>query len=168
MSSLPASSEYCTENASSEDCTANVLDYLGHQWNEALDAAPEQVLATFSKRTLVWMALIAGAAIIFVPIYFAIYGWIHYRSSIRKRLKEIEAGLSTGLMYRDKKHNPKKLIRCLELNPEFRKAHPDFQLVSMGEYLSTLRPIGSTDNEDLPRLLEREMEALVVSYFVLF
>ena len=152
MSSLPASSEYCAENA---------LEYLGHQWNEALDAAPKQVLATFSKRTLVWMALIAGAAIIFVPIYLAFYGWIHYRSSVRKRLRQIEAGLSTSLMYRDKKHNPKKLIRCFELNPEFRKLHPDSQLVSMGEYLSTLRAIGSTDKEDLPRILERELEATV-------
>lgn len=152
MSSLPVSSEYCVENA---------LDYLGDQWNEALDAAPKQVLSTFSKRTLIWMALIAGAAIIFVPVFLALYGWIHYRSSIRKRLKEIEAGLSTSLMYRDKKHNPQKSVRCFELNPEFRKLHPDSQLVSMGEYLSTLRVIGSTDKEDLPRILERELEATV-------
>lgn len=151
MPTLPTYSEYCTP----------YVLYLGQQWNEALDAAPAQVLATFSRRNLVWMALIAGSAIIFVPIYLAIYGWIHYRSLIRKRLKQIKSDLSKGLVYRDKEYKPKKLIRFLELNPEFRKAHPDFQLVSLGEYLSTLRAIGSTDKEDMPRILQRELEAVV-------
>jgi hypothetical protein len=105
------------------------------------------------------MILFGGTAIA-VPLFYI----IHYRASIKKKVQYIESRLQRGILFRDKTNAPKKIIRCLELHPDFVQQNADdWNLISMGEYLSTLRPNTPKDDTDIPRLLERELEATIGS-----
>jgi hypothetical protein len=97
-------------------------------------------------------------------VYFIAKNWFRYRSSVKKRLEEIQDGFQRGLIYRASNDDgaPGKVVRCLELNPEFKKLHEkDWKLVSLGEYLTSLRLMSSSGSSDIPRVLEREIEAMV-------
>jgi hypothetical protein len=134
-------------------------------------------LTLTTPRGLVWTLLsIVGSLILFLPIYYL----IRYRSTIRKRVQQMEKRLARGLIYRDTKNynSPnhaqyrKSLRRCLELHPEFVQQHSDdWQLTSLGEYLSTLRAVNHhlTEEEEedggdcWPKVLEREFEVTIGS-----
>ena len=125
--------------------------------------------------SLVGYLRVAGMLFLIYVLYLITNNLYRYRSSIKKRLQEIEADFQRGLVYRstdtpvNKNGNknadsipPGKVVRCLELNPEFKLLHEkDWRLVSLGEYLSSLRLLSSTGNADIPRFIEREIEATV-------
>lgn len=104
-----------------------------------------------------------GACIVAGVIVF------RYRSSIRKQLAIVDRKVSRGLVYRDttgKTTGTTKVVKCLELHPKFVSDNPDWQLCSMGEYLSTLRFF--TDDEgkgedNLPEALKRELHVAIGS-----
>ena len=117
-----------------------------------------------------WFWVIGIGSIMYIPLHF----FIHYRSSIRKRLKDIERRLNRGLVYRDTTNQSprKKMVRALELHPQFvKESHEQgWRLMSLGQYLSTLRinQLEDGDNGDegsisIPKLLERELEATIGS-----
>jgi hypothetical protein len=91
-----------------------------------------------------------------------------YRRSIQQRLSEMNDLSMTDLMVRvkDPKDGMAK-FKVLDLNPEFRKKHEkEWKLVSMGEYLSTLRPKGLPDGVDAPKAVQREMERYLGSLLI--
>lgn len=126
-------------------------------------------------------------AVIDTPIYFfqwvgmvlcLLLGYLYwkYKHSIRKRLLKIDATLSRGLVYRDTKSEPSKVVKVLELHPKFVEQFKDsWKLCSLGEYLTTLRFITDDDDGDgnendgnqrqknLPKLLERELQVAIGS-----
>ena len=117
--------------------------------------------------TTLWrFGVLLGTLVMLLLILILVYGWMYYRSSIQSRMQQIEADLKRGIMLRDTANAPRRLIRCLELNPKFRNhvaadSRTDWNLISLGEYLSTLRPALIDNNQDLPRLLERELETTI-------
>jgi hypothetical protein len=102
---------------------------------------------------------------------------LRYRSSIRKRLKQMEKRLERGLIYRDTSSTSNPSIRCLELDPSFLKQQlqddaTSFRMMSMGQYLSQLRVIRFDDddddnnNQEIPDILKREFQACLGAYLL--
>lgn len=110
--------------------------------------------------TPIYVLRLAGlvVGILIVYIYFK------YKATIKKYVKLLDEQVSRGMVYRDTTSPPKKVVKVLELHPEFKKKHQDegWQLCSLGEYLTSLRFItddGTTKNKkNLPKLLERELQ----------
>jgi hypothetical protein len=97
-----------------------------------------------------------------------------YNHAIRKQLRNIDAAVSRGLVYRDTKSQPSKVVKVLELHPKFVEQCKDsWKLCSLGEYLNTLRFITDDDDnvennghkhhKDLPKFLERELQVAIGS-----
>jgi len=136
--------------------------------------------------------VVGGTGLTIIPLAYL----FRYRQSIRRRLKEIQDDFSRDIMVREttttttttnnnnNNNNAvvgtssklRRKIRCLELNPPFVNAHKDqWKLMSLGEYLSSLRPCvpGSnngnekdspSDSKNLPiKFIERELEITVGS-----
>mmetsp|Transcript_11117 Transcript_11117/g.25852 ORF Transcript_11117/g.25852 Transcript_11117/m.25852 type:complete len:689 (+) Transcript_11117:234-2300(+) len=97
--------------------------------------------------------------------------YFRYKAAIKRRKKRIQERLARGLVYRDTKSKPKRVIKALELKPSFVHEHASsWQLSSFGEYLSTLRFF--TDNDDdteedpssgTAKILERELYFVMAS-----
>ena len=86
------------------------------------------------------------------PLYYA----YKYRGAIKKRIREIEEHRSNLTVTRDTSGKSKKRVRCLELNPSFLDNVKDdcWQLMSLGQYLSQLRPSSDDSNQFLKKELE--------------
>ena len=93
--------------------------------------APLVAILDAPLRVLQW----AGIAVCLL----ALLVYFRYQRSIRKSLRIVDARLSRGLVYRDKQSKPQKVVKVLELHPQFVESHPGWQLCSLGEYLNTLR-----------------------------
>jgi hypothetical protein len=99
--------------------------------------------------------------LILAPPAYCIF---RYRKSIKKRIEEIERGTSEAFkIHRDKNNSGTallagKTIRCLELDPTFVAENKQWNLMSLGQYLSTLRP---GDVEHTPRFLKKELEVTI-------
>ena len=78
--------------------------------------------------------LLTGAALC-VPLLFI----FRYKKNIKKRLNQIEAGFK---ITRKTPTVHTKAIRCMELEPEYVAKHKKdgWQLISLGEYFSSLHP----------------------------
>jgi hypothetical protein len=86
------------------------------------------------------------------------------RQSIKERLEEIEKGFFQFRVYREIKctNDDTKRIRCLELNPAYVEEHRErWTLISLGEYLSQLRP-----GSEAPRFLKKELEIVIGSALI--
>ncbi len=94
--------------------------------------------------------VIAGIAL----VSFVLIVIVYFQKSIQTRLDDMERRLSKGLVYRDEMGKGQKRTRAMEL-------HPDFQtgVMSLGQYLSSLR----ISDESMPELLQRELEATIGS-----
>jgi hypothetical protein len=128
---------------------SSILDYV----HEYVILAPIHVLQTLATTVCIVAAMI----------------FFYYRASIRKQIEMVDQKMSRGLVYRDKTPNPKrKEVKCLELHPNFVQDHPDWQLCSMGEYLSTLRFFTDDDDgrqttDNLPEKVKREVNVAIAS-----
>ncbi|KAL3933107.1 MAG: hypothetical protein SGBAC_010540 [Bacillariaceae sp.] len=99
--------------------------------------------------------------------------YIRYQEAIRRRIRLIKdeswlfgAGVT---MVRGEQGGATNLfpnLQLLEVNPEFQKAHPEYNFVGLGEYMTTLRPKQLPPGfsaQDLPKLLQSELEAGMAS-----
>ncbi|CAJ1939011.1 unnamed protein product [Cylindrotheca closterium] len=113
-----------------------------------------------------------GIATIVVILVLLIVYW-KYRGAIRRRLKQVkEESWLFGVGVTIVRGEPNQATNIfpnlvlLQINPSFQEAHPDWKLVSLGDYLSTLRPKqlpkGFTPKQ-LPKLVQRELEAGLAS-----
>jgi hypothetical protein len=125
----------------------------------------QKIQSELVQRLGLWGTLFAvvSVAVLSVVLYLIFY----YRGAIRKRVRDVEQRLALGIIYRDttKSKPPKKVIRALELHPSLLGRADN--VMSLGQYLSSLR-INPLENEDggsssLPRFVERELEATIAS-----
>lgn len=122
------------------------------------------------KDATTWRSVWIGATgvLVFFPVSYV----LRYRKSIKKRLKQIEDEMSKPLMTRgpykkftETSDNSQREIRLLELNPEYVEKHKgDWNLVSLGSYLNSLKPSLTGDSQEdskLPKFIEVELETVM-------
>ena len=142
------------------------LEWMSHLWSLLVRKNQE------NEKWIKPLAWIGGPSLVVAVL--ARWG---YERWIRHRLADLETMLQRGLVYRCTSKQPRR-IRCLELHPDFvEQCRGSYQLVSLGEYLSSLRPFfaspsdgeNCTDTKSTPKLdnfsrvLEEELERTVAS-----
>lgn len=94
-------------------------------------------------------------ALVLVPPLVYVY---KYNAAIRERFEEIERRNSKFKVVRDRSVKTKNRIRCLELHPSFvDEIKDDWNVMSLGQYLSQLRPF----SEECNRFLKKELELTI-------
>lgn len=112
-----------------------------------LSAFKSDIIFTVSMPFLV--ALVAAPGIYFVFNYWA---------SIKKHVRDLEERFSKYKVIREKSKRNDRQIRCLELHPDFVKEVKDqFNVMSLGQYLSQLKP-GSADTA---KFLKKELQLTI-------
>jgi hypothetical protein len=87
-----------------------------------------------------------------------------YFKAIRKRLQELQDNsrlMNSGMIRLDPANRPKHQMQILELNPEFVAAHKDAPMISMGAYLSSLRPVIIPQGTVLSNWMQKELETVL-------
>lgn len=104
------------------------------------------------------LAFIITSVCLIVPPLYYLY---RYRSSIKKRLKEIESNVGLIKVVRNKNRDiSKNRVTCMDLDPEFVTANPDWHMMSFGEYLSQLEP--ADKNSPFNQIfLQKELQIVV-------
>jgi len=116
-------------------------------FNKMLD----KTLSVFSNNS--GSLILVTCVIASVPPLYYLY---KFRKDIKKRLQDIETR-SNFKVVREKNGDNKRRIRCLELSPEFVEENKEkWQLMSFGQYLSQLRPVG-----DDYKFFEKELEVTI-------
>lgn len=122
-------------------------------------SVPLAILGLFDGSKL---ALLVTLACLLAPPLYYLY---RYRSSIKKRLKEIEKNLSLVKVVRNKNANiEKNRVICMELDPAFIKENPDWKMMSFGEYLSQLEPAEQSGFNHL--FLQKELEITIGKFLL--
>jgi hypothetical protein len=92
---------------------------------------------------------------------------LRYRQAINKRLKQFhdESFLGSSWMVRGEiPEDSKRFFRLLQLNPDFVKANSgNWKFMSLGDYLSSLKPAILPKDVDTPLWIQREMEATLTA-----
>lgn len=106
-----------------------------------------------------WQLLLIAPLFVIPFLYL-----FRYRLSVKKRLKQFEE--PTEVMVRVS--NPKDglaTFRVLELTPEFleKAQKTNWTIMSLGSYLSTLRPSVLPDGFNAPQFVQREMERFMAA-----
>lgn len=105
---------------------------------------------------------LAGAVILGISIYVQ-----RYRKAILLRLQRLrdESFLGSAWMIRGEIPNDgKRLFHLLQLNPDFVTAHSErWKFMSLGDYLSSLKPAIVPKDVDVPHWIQREMEATLTA-----
>ena len=96
------------------------------------------------------------------PIAFYLY---RYRSNIKEKVKEIEKNVSRVRVVRNKDAVKKNRVVCMELDPNFVKANPEWKMMSFGEYLSQLEP-AEPDNAFNQIFLQKELNILIGKFLL--
>ena len=117
----------------------------------------------YLKASYQFLHLITALVVIGVPIFY----W-RYKAAIQRRKEKIKAKLARGLVYRDKVSRPDRVVKALELHPSFKHAHSHWPMMSLGEYLSTLRFFTDTEDDDEEgpkrvKMLEKELYVVIAS-----
>jgi hypothetical protein len=101
---------------------------------------------------------------LYIPLFVVPLLYIfRYRRSIRERLKHLEEPTEVMVRASDPKDGMAS-FRVLELTPEFVEKHgAKWQLMSVGEYLSTLRPAMLPEGVDAPQFIQRELERFLAA-----
>lgn len=127
---------------------------------------------------LQFIQLVAIVVVISASIFY-----FRYSASIKRHHDNVKRTLVRGLVYRDTISKPNKVIKCLELHPEFVKEHSSsWQLCSLGQYLSSLRFFTDNKNNDnatttiknsdgqtnsmASKLLEKELYVVMASLLI--
>jgi hypothetical protein len=91
----------------------------------------------------------------------------NYRQAIRKRLKQLhdESLLGSSWMVRGElPEDSQRCFRLLQLNPDFVSAHSgNWKFISLGDYLSSLKPAILPKDVDIPQWIQLEMEATLTA-----
>jgi len=86
---------------------------------------------------------ITATCMLLPPLYYL----YRYRTSIKTRLKEIESNISLVKVVRNKNANLNaNRVTCMELDPSFLSANPEWNMISLGTYLSQLEPASSSSS----------------------
>jgi len=84
---------------------------------------------------------ITAICMLIPPLYYL----YRYRTSIKTRLKEIESNISLVKVVRNKNANLNvNRVTCMELDPSFLSANLEWNMISLGTYLSQLEPASSS------------------------
>lgn len=118
-------------------------------------------------------SLIGTVAVGFLTIALAVL--LRYRASIRRRLRELHESSFFGKpkdpfrivrvkeedknkdTTRQQRSNVPLKMRLVDLDDDFVRSNPEWKMMSLGDYFSSLRP--ATMSQDLPEWIEREMTA---------
>ncbi|KAL7490906.1 hypothetical protein ACHAWT_000421 [Skeletonema menzelii] len=132
----------------------------------SFNTLPEALVAScrglFSGSTINFVIL-STVACLLAPLSFYLY---RYRSNIKEKVKEIEEGIGLVRIVRNKDAAKKKnRVVCMELDPNFVKAHSDWKMMSFGEYLSQLEP-ADPDNAFNQIFLQKELNILIGKFML--
>lgn len=129
-----------------------MIGWMLRRLNTFFSASYERfILLSFFEKTLV--AIAGAGAVWMVRLVFK------YRKAIRKRVEELEAKASKVMVRTNKTAKPSLKFQLLELNPAFVEKHKkEWQLISLGSYMATLRPAMLPEHAELPSLIQSELE----------
>lgn len=95
----------------------------------------------------------------------SLYYVFRYKKAIQKRIEEIERSSSKVEIYREKNYTEnqqQRKVRCLELHPDFVEKYKDqWQLMSLGQYLSSLRRGEGTVEAEAEAFFKKELEITI-------
>ena len=129
---------------------------------------PEWIVATATEHPFQTLGSVAGI--------FGILALLQYRGAIKKRLKMVKeeswifgagvtmeriptAEIQKGDRDDSSSESMFQNLQLLELNPDFRKQYPDWSLLTLGDYMSSLRPKQLPKTDNIPAIVKREIEA---------
>ena len=75
--------------------------------------------------------LITVACLLAPPLYYL----YRYRSSIKRRVDEIENRIVVRVVRNKDASTKKRRVVCMELDPTFVEANPEWKMMSLGGYL---------------------------------
>jgi len=112
------------------------------------------------------LGLITAVGVVGVTAFY-----LRYKSIIHKRKKKIMERLTRGLVYREtSSKNIRTVVKAFELNPVWvSEISSEYQVCSMGEYLSTLRFYGDDYDDDgdegssVQNMLKKELYTVLAS-----
>ncbi|KAL7538789.1 hypothetical protein ACHAXR_010847 [Thalassiosira sp. AJA248-18] len=108
------------------------------------------------------LALFVTVACVLAPPICYLY---RYRSSIKKRVKEIEKNVSLVKVVRNKSADlHENRVICMELDPSFVKENSEWRMMSLGEYLSQLEPAEQSGFNHL--FLQTELEITIGKFLL--
>jgi len=110
-----------------------------------------------SNNKLLTILITITICIISYPLYYL----YQYRSSIKQRVKEIEKNVKLVKVIRNKnaKNIHNRRVTCLELDPSFIANNTEWNMISLGEYLSQLQPADDSGFNKL--FLQKELEITI-------
>jgi hypothetical protein len=116
------------------------------------------------------LAVLVAIAVGLVTMFY-----FRYQKAIQRRIKQVEEeswvfGMGITMTRNTSKERDSSVsstvfskLRLLELNPSFRTKHKnDWNMISLGEYLASLRPAPlpkPLPQSDIPQIIQREIEA---------
>jgi hypothetical protein len=107
------------------------------------------------------LVILSTLACLSAPIAYYLY---RYRSNIKAKVKEIEKNVALARVVRNKNATKKNRVVCMELDPNFVKANPDWKMMSFGEYLTQLEP--AEDNAFNQIFLQKELNILIGKFLL--
>ena len=124
-----------------------------------LEGPAKRLLAVVASTNVKWTTVLLYVPIFLVPLFYM----FRYRRSIKERLKHLEDPTEVMVRVSDPEDGMAS-FRVLELTPEFvQSCSAEWQLMSLGEYLSTLRPAVLPEGVDAPQFIQRELERFLAA-----
>eukprot|EP00573_Skeletonema_grethae_P002315 CAMPEP_0201687426 /NCGR_PEP_ID=MMETSP0578-20130828/1498_1 /ASSEMBLY_ACC=CAM_ASM_000663 /TAXON_ID=267565 /ORGANISM="Skeletonema grethea, Strain CCMP 1804" /LENGTH=642 /DNA_ID=CAMNT_0048171583 /DNA_START=29 /DNA_END=1957 /DNA_ORIENTATION=+ len=108
------------------------------------------------------LVILATFLCLSAPVAFYLY---RYRSNIKEKVKEIEKNVALVKVVRNKNAVKKNRVVCMELDPNFVEANPDWKMMSFGEYLSQLEPADPA-NAFNQMFLQKELNILIGKFLL--
>jgi hypothetical protein len=99
------------------------------------------------------VALLITVACLLAPPLYYLY---RYRSSIKRRVDEIENRIAVRVVRNKDASTKKRRVVCMELDPTFVEANPEWKMMSLGGYLTQLEPAEKSPMGQL--FLRKELE----------
>ena len=135
--------------------------------SSSFDPFPAALVATyrglFSGSSTINLVILSTVLCLLAPLSFYLY---RYRSNIKEKVKEIEEGIGLVRIVRNKDAaENKNRVVCMELDPKFVKANPNWKMMSFGEYLSQLEP-ADPDNAFNQIFLQKELNLLIGKFML--
>lgn len=127
-----------------------------------------------TRSSLVSSYVLIGSKTIVPGVLGLLFVWIlsrrilTYREEVRKRVKQVQEDSLLFSLKMTRVSNATRTspisLRMLELDKDFVERHRKngWSLVSLGEYMTSLRPEGSYEG-DISRALQNEMEAALAA-----
>ena len=107
--------------------------------------------------------LLSTASCLLAPIIYYLY---RYRVNIKQKVKEIEKNVGLIRVIRNTTKKNDNRVICMELDPNFVKSHPDWSMMSLGEYLSQLEPADKENTVFNRIFLQKELNIIIGKFLL--